>query len=136
MPNFVNANLSDAIELVAIAGKTGNTEHAENCRRKAVEILRAMADRLEESYTTTFVPEGGAPTVEQFTFSRGDGAKRATVDLRARGFKVAEDQTGLTILVQTPAGWTGTAAHDVARAHKLVAAQRLGAPVGDIVFGA
>lgn len=58
------------------------------------------------------------PLVEEFEFVKAPTASRCATDLRNRGFKVAGDLTGRTILVETPAGWTGTPARDVVHAHE------------------
>jgi hypothetical protein len=63
------------------------------------------------------------------------GASRCAADLRARGFKVAASATARYLLVETPEGWTGTAAADVIQAHEGTVIGSVPAPVFDIVRG-
>lgn len=65
----------------------------------------------------------------------GNHPRHCAGDLRARGFKVAMNDTGTSLLVETPAGWTGTPAADVAKAHLVDQIQDQDRPVGDVVFG-
>lgn len=80
-------------------------------REDAQKLIDWLTDRL------SLIPPRPS-NIAEYTLPSGRDASRAATDLRNRGFKVSGDLTGRTILVETPAGWTGTPAADVVRAHQ------------------
>jgi HAMP domain-containing protein len=88
----------------------------------AAEIMGAIdsgdqeraRDLLDAALGAPGKPAAERPSFRQeFRLADAFEADRCATDLRARGFRVARAADRLTLLVETPAGWTGTLAEDV-----------------------
>lgn len=77
----------------------------------------------------------GTERLLKLTHATEPSAGRCATDLRNRGLQVEQSTVDdRVLLVRQPAGWTGTPAADVARAHDVRAVSSVAKPVGDVVF--
>jgi hypothetical protein len=75
----------------------------------------AIAARGRLGYSPDDDEDEAAALCQEAVIPTRDAASRCAADLRNRGFKVATAADGRTLLVETPAGWTGTSAADVVK---------------------
>lgn len=109
--NVLALVIDNAVDVDTICTVVGNA-YDEGETTRSYQISRVS------QYLSEQIVSNAPAKREEFTFQRCPSASACATDLRNRGFKVSGDLTGRTIVVETPAGWTGTPAADVALAHE------------------